>query len=213
MQSHLDQNSNSLVERKGSARRQTNETDIAVNLLLEGSGKYEVDTGIGFFDHMLSQLSRHSLIDLQIKAKGDIHIDFHHTVEDCGYAIGSALAEALGDRAGIERFGHAYSPMDETLTRVALDLSGRPYLVWKVNFPTAKLGDFDTELFKEFYQALSLGLGANIHVETLYGGNSHHIAESGFKAFARALKAATMLDPRQIGLTPSTKGSLKGAKA
>ncbi|MFK7867187.1 MAG: imidazoleglycerol-phosphate dehydratase HisB [Alphaproteobacteria bacterium] len=200
-------------QRIGTATRNTKETQIAIKANLDGTGQYDIDTSIGFFDHMLSQLSKHSLIDLNIKAKGDTHIDFHHLVEDCGYALGLAFAEALGEKAGIERFGHAFSPMDETLTRVALDLSGRPYLVYHVTYPTQKLGVFDTELFKEFYQALALGIGANIHIETLYGGNSHHIAESGFKALARALKHATRIDPQAAGQLPSTKGSLKGAKA
>ena len=199
--------------RQASVERNTKETQITLSINLDGKGEYDIATGIGFFDHMLSQLAKHGLLNLNLKATGDIHIDFHHLVEDTGYALGCAMAEALGDKAGIERFGHAFSPMDETLTRVAVDLSGRPYLVYHVNFPTQKLGDFDTELFKEFYQALCLGLGANIHVETLYGGNSHHIAESGFKALARALKMGFALNPRQAGILPSTKGSLKGASA
>ncbi len=202
-----------MSKRYGTSIRKTQETDILVKLCLDGTGDYQVNTGIGFFDHMLCQLSKHSLIDLEIKAKGDIHIDYHHTVEDCGYAIGSALSEALGDKKGIERFGHAFAPMDETLTRVAIDISGRPFLVWKVVFPSPKLGEFDTELFKEFYQALAMGLGANLHIETLYGQNSHHIAESGFKALARSLKAAIRIDEQQRHLIPSTKGSLKGVQS
>ena len=200
-----------MTERTATVTRTTKETKINLTLSIDGTGVYKVDTGVGFFDHMLEQLSKHSLIDLELEAKGDTYIDDHHLVEDCGYAIGSALQQALGDRMGIERFGHAYSPMDETLTRVAVDISGRPYLVYQVDYPTPKLGTFDTELFKEFYQALTLGLGANIHVTTLYGGNSHHIAESGFKALAGAFKRALMLDPRRAGQVPSTKGVLKGA--
>ena len=196
--------------RKASVERNTKETRIAASVDLDGTGTYSVSTGIGFLDHMMEQLSKHSLVDLELNAEGDTHIDFHHTVEDCGYAIGSAIAEALGERRGIERFGHAMSPMDDTLTRVAVDLSGRPYLVWRVTFTRPKLGDFDTELFKEWYQAFALALGANIHVETLYGENNHHIAESGFKALARAIRAATTIDPRKADQVPSTKGSLGG---
>ena len=196
------------MQRQAKSVRKTFETDITAQVNLDGRGVYDIDTGIGFFDHMLCQLSRHSLIDITLKAKGDLHIDSHHTVEDCGYTLGDALNQALGERAAITRFGHAYTPMDDSLTRAAIDLSGRPYLVWKVTFPTAKIGDFDTELFKEFYQALSQALGANVHIETLYGQNAHHIAESGFKALARALKMAVAIDPLQAGVAPSTKGSL-----
>ena len=196
------------MQRQAKSVRKTFETDITAQVNLDGRGVYDIDTGIGFFDHMLCQLSRHSLIDITLKAKGDLHIDGHHTVEDCGYTIGDALNQALGERAAITRFGHAYTSMDDSLTRAAIDLSGRPYLVWKVTFPTPKVGDFDTELFKEFYQALSQALGANVHIETLYGQNAHHIAESGFKALARALKMAVAIDPLQAGVAPSTKGSL-----
>lgn len=197
--------------RQGSAIRTTHETKISAKVTLEGSGNYQIDTGIGFFDHMLSQLSRHSLVDIALQAQGDLHIDYHHTVEDCGYVLGRALNEALGPKLAINRFGHAYAPMDETLTRVVIDLSGRPYLIYDCQFHSEKIGQFDTELLKEFYQALALSLGANIHVTTLYGANAHHIAESGFKALAKALKMAIALDPAAALTPPSTKGSLQGA--
>lgn len=188
--------------------RKTKETDISVTVNLDGTGKSDIDTGIGFFDHMLDSLSRHSLIDLTVRCKGDLHIDFHHSVEDTGIVIGQAIARALGDFGGITRFGHAYIPMDETLTRCAIDLSNRPYLIWKVAFKTPKIGEFDTELFKEFHHAFAMNLGACVHLETLYGDNSHHIAESGFKALARALRTAVELDPKTHGHAPSTKGVL-----
>lgn len=197
--------------RTAKVERNTKETRISAALRLEGSGEYDVKTGIGFLDHMLEQLSRHSLADLTVRAEGDTHIDFHHTTEDSGYVIGEAVSQALGDRKGINRYGHAYIPMDETLTRVAIDLSNRPYLVWKVGFTKPKLGDFDTELFKEWFQAFAQSAGATLHVENLYGENNHHIAESCFKGLARALKEATALDPRQSGQMPSTKGTLGGS--
>ncbi|MEQ8442223.1 MAG: imidazoleglycerol-phosphate dehydratase HisB [Alphaproteobacteria bacterium] len=198
--------------RQASVERNTKETQIAGTVGLDGTGVYDVATGIGFLDHMLEQLSKHSLIDLTLKASGDLHIDFHHTTEDSGYVIGAAVAQALGDRKGIERYGHAYAPMDETLSRVALDFSGRPYLIWKVNFTKPKLGDFDTELFKEWFAAFAQAAGVTLHVETLYGENNHHIAESCYKGLARALKAAIAIDPRKADQVPSTKGSLAGVK-
>jgi imidazoleglycerol-phosphate dehydratase len=194
--------------RSASVQRNTTETQIAVTIDLDGTGKYSVETGIGFLDHMLEQLSRHSLMDLTVKAKGDLHIDFHHTTEDTGIAIGEAFAKALGDRKGINRYGHMYIPMDETLTRVALDLSNRPYLVWKVDFSRDKLGEMDTELFKEWFQAFAQAAGCTLHIETLYGTNNHHIVETCFKGLARALKVAISADPRQSGVVPSTKGVL-----
>lgn len=197
--------------RRASLRRATNETRIEVSVDLDGTGRYSVSTGIGFLDHMLEQLSRHSLIDLTVKAEGDLHIDFHHTTEDTGIAIGTAVAQALGERRGIRRYGDALVPMDETLTRVALDLSNRPYLVWKVAFTRDKLGAMDTELFREWFQAFAQAAGATLHVETLYGENNHHIVESCFKALARALRAATEIDPRKADAVPSTKGVLGGS--
>ena len=194
--------------RSASVTRNTTETRISVSLDLDGTGKYSVSTGIGFLDHMLEQLSRHSLIDLNVKAEGDLHIDFHHTTEDTGIAIGEAFNKALGDRKGINRYGHMYIPMDETLTRVALDLSNRPYLIWKVDFTREKLGEMDTELFKEWFQAFAQAAGCTLHVETLYGINSHHIVETCFKGLARALKIAIAHDPRQSDVVPSTKGVL-----
>ena len=197
--------------RTASVERNTKETRIAATLDIDGGGVYDVKTGIGFLDHMLEQLSRHSLMDLSLKAEGDLHIDFHHTTEDSGYVVGEAVSKALGDRKGIQRYGHAYIPMDETLTRVAIDLSNRPYLVWKVNFTKPKLGDFDTELFKEWFAAFAQSAGATLHVENLYGENNHHIAESCFKGLARALKVATAIDERQSDAVPSTKGVLGGS--
>lgn len=190
--------------------RKTNETDINVSVMLDGSGRFKVSTGVGFFDHMLEQLSRHSLIDLTVEAKGDLHIDDHHTVEDTGIAIGQAIAKALGDRRGIMRYASLDLAMDETLTRAALDVSGRPYLVWNVQFPTPKIGTFDTELVREFFQALVQNAGITLHVTNHYGANSHHIAETCFKAVARALRAAIEADPRQPDAIPSTKGTLNG---
>ena len=191
--------------------RTTSETDISVTLDLDGTGRAEVATGIGFLDHMLEQLARHSLCDISLAAKGDLHIDFHHTTEDTGYVIGEAVAKALGDRAGIQRYGSAMIPMDETLTRVSLDASNRPYLVWKVNFSRPKLGEMDTELFKEWFQAFAQSAGVTLHVENLYGENNHHIVESCFKGLARALRQAVEIDPRRAGAVPSTKGTLSGS--
>lgn len=192
--------------REGRTQRTTKETEIEVWLDLDGTGNYDVETGIGFLDHMLEQLSRHSLMDLKVRAKGDLHIDFHHTTEDCGIAIGKAFSKALGDMKGIKRYASAHIPMDETLTRVSLDISNRPYLIWKVNFTRDKLGDMDTELFKEWFQAFAQGAGITLHVENLYGENNHHIVESSFKALARALRDAVEIDPRKADAVPSTKG-------
>ena len=194
--------------RTATVTRTTRETDIAVTVDLDGTGKSDIETGVGFFDHMLDQLSRHSLIDLTVKAEGDLHIDFHHTVEDTGIVIGQAIKKALGDFAGINRFGHAYIPMDETLSRASIDLCKRPYLIWKVDFLRDKIGEMDTELFKEFFHALAGNGGMCLHVENLYGENNHHIAESCFKATARALRMAVAPDPRLQGKPASTKGSL-----
>ena len=194
--------------RKASVERNTKETRIAASLDLDGRGRYDVATGVGFLDHMLEQLSRHSLIDIALKAEGDLHIDDHHTTEDSGIVLGQALSQALGERKGIRRYGEALIPMDETLTRVALDASNRPYLIWKVAIPRDKLGTMDTELFKEWFQAFAQHGGLALHVETLYGENSHHIVESCFKGLARALRQAIEIDPRQAEAVPSTKGSL-----
>ena len=194
--------------RRATVQRVTAETRISATVDLDGTGKYEVSTGIGFLDHMLEQLSRHSLIDLNVKAEGDLHIDYHHTTEDTGIVIGEAVAKALGDRRGINRYGHMYIPMDETLTRVALDLSNWPYLIWKVEFTRDKLGEMDTELFKEWFQAFAQAAGCTLHVENLYGLNNHHIVETCFKGIARALKIAIAADPRQSNVVPSTKGML-----
>ena len=188
--------------------RNTKETQITVRVDLDGSGVADVETGVGFFDHMLDSFARHSGIDLYVRTKGDLHIDFHHTVEDTGIVIGQAIHKALDGFKGIRRFGHAYIPMDETLTRCAVDLSNRAYLVWKVAFKTPKIGEFDTELFKEFHHAFAMNVGACVHLETLYGENSHHVAESGFKALARALRTAIEIDPKTHGHAPSTKGVL-----
>lgn len=194
--------------RQGSIDRKTSETQISASVNLDGSGIYQVETGIGFLDHMLEQLSRHSLIDITLKAKGDLHVDFHHTTEDSGIVLGQAVAQALGDRRGIRRYGDALVPMDETLTRVALDISNRPYLIWKVDFGRDKLGDMDTELFREWFQAFAQQAGITLHVENLYGDNNHHIVESCYKALARALRTAVEIDPRKADAVPSTKGSL-----
>lgn len=196
--------------RTASVTRKTNETAIEVKLNLDGSGIYDIKTGVGFFDHMLEQLSRHSLMDLTVSCKGDLHIDAHHTVEDIGIAIGSALKQALGDMVGITRYAHSYIPMDETLTRASLDISGRPFLVWKIVFSQDRLGEMDTELFQEFYRAFAFGAGMTLHMENLYGENNHHIAESSFKALARAIKQAVAIDPRKADSIPSTKGKLGG---
>ncbi len=196
--------------RKAQIARKTKETAIEVRVDLDGTGVSNISTGVGFFDHMLEQIARHSLIDIDIMAKGDLHIDPHHTVEDTGIALGQAIRQALGDARGITRFADALQPMDETLTRVAIDLSGRPYLVFRTVFTRPKIGEFDTELVREFFQALATHVGMNLHIETLYGENSHHIAESAFKGVARALRAAVAVDPRRSGEIPSTKGSLTG---
>ena len=194
--------------RQASVARSTNETRISASVDLDGTGAYDIATGIGFLDHMLEQLSRHSLIDITLKAEGDLHIDFHHTTEDSGIALGQAVAQALGERKGIRRFGSALSPMDETLTRVSLDASNRPYLVWKVNLTRDKLGEMDIELFKEWFQAFAQHAGLTLHIENLYGENTHHIVESCYKGLARALRQAIEIDPRKSGAVPSTKGSL-----
>ena len=194
--------------RQASVERNTSETRITATVNLDGSGIYDIETGIGFLDHMLEQLSRHSLIDITLKAEGDLHIDFHHTTEDSGIALGQAFAQALGERKGITRFAEAHIPMDETLTRVALDLSNRPYLIWKVAFTRDKLGEIDTELFKEWFQAFAQHGGVTLHVENLYGTNSHHIVESCYKGLAQALRRAIEIDPRKAEAVPSTKGTL-----
>lgn len=196
--------------RKAKIARKTTETRIEVSVDLDGQGSYEVATGVGFFDHMLEQLARHSLIDVTVHAEGDLHIDDHHTVEDTGIALGQAIAQALGERRGIRRYASLDLAMDETLTRAAVDVSGRPFLVWNVDFTAPKIGTFDTELVREFFQALSQHAGITLHVERLHGANSHHIAETCFKAVARVLRTAMEADPRQEGVVPSTKGSLKG---
>lgn len=188
--------------------RKTNETDITVSVNLDGTGRHDIATGIGFLDHMLDQLSRHSLIDIAINAKGDLHIDFHHTAEDVGIALGEAVKAALGDKKGIRRYASADLPMDGSLTRVALDVSGRPFLVWKVEFTRDKVGEMDTELFREWFQAFAMNAGITLHVENLYGDNNHHIAESAFKALAKALRSAVEIDPRAKDAIPSTKGTL-----
>lgn len=197
--------------RKARVERNTKETQIQVEVNLDGTGSYDVSTGIGFLDHMLEQLSRHSLMDLTVRAKGDLHIDFHHTTEDSGYAVGEAITKALGDRKGIMRYGHAVIPLDEALTRVVIDCSNRPMLVWKVDFTRPKLGDMDTELFKEWFQAFAQSAGLTLHVESLYGENNHHIVETCYKALARALRQAVTMDPRQADAVPSTKGVLGGS--
>ncbi len=197
-----------MAARQGRVERSTKETKIVASVNLDGTGKYAVKTGIGFLDHMLEQLSRHSLIDLEVEAKGDLHIDFHHTTEDTGIVIGQAVAKALGDRLGIRRYADALIPMDETLTRVAMDVSNRPYLIWRVNFTKPKLGEMDTELFKEWFQAFAQAAGITLHVENLYGENNHHIVESCYKGLARALRHAIEIDPRQAGTVSSTKGVL-----
>jgi imidazoleglycerol-phosphate dehydratase len=194
--------------RRATITRRTKETAITASVDLDGTGTYEIATGVGFLDHMIEQLARHSLIDITLKAKGDLHIDQHHTTEDSGIVLGQAVARALGDKKGIARYGAAYLPMDETLTRVALDVSGRPFLVWKVEFTRSKIGDMDTELFREWFQAFAQHAGLTLHVETLYGENSHHIAETCYKALARALRQAIAIDGRQQGRVPSTKGQL-----
>lgn len=194
--------------RSGEVKRRTNETDIAVALVLDGTGEAEISSGVGFFDHMLDLFARHSLIDLKVAVTGDTHIDDHHSVEDTGIALGEALRQALGDKKGIRRYADIHLPMDETLTRVAVDVSGRPFLVFRTRFEAQKIGTFDTELVREFFQAFAMNAGITLHVETLYGDNAHHIAESCFKGLARALRHALEVDPREGGRVPSTKGAL-----
>jgi imidazoleglycerol-phosphate dehydratase len=194
--------------RTATVSRHTSETRIEVEVNLDGTGTYAIETGVGFFDHMLEQLARHSLIDIRLKCEGDLHIDQHHTVEDSALALGEAVAKALGDKRGIRRYADAHSPMDETLTRVAVDISGRPWLVWKTAFTQTRLGEMDTELFQHFFHSFAQTAGLTLHVETLYGENNHHIAESAFKGLARALREAAEIDPRKAGVIPSTKGVL-----
>ncbi|MQW85671.1 imidazoleglycerol-phosphate dehydratase HisB [Sinorhizobium saheli] len=194
--------------RTGQVSRKTNETAVSVSVNIDGTGASKISTGVGFFDHMLDQLSRHSLIDMDIKAEGDLHVDDHHTVEDTGIAIGQAIARALGDRRGITRYASIDLAMDETMTRAAVDVSGRPFLVWNVAFTSPKIGTFDTELVREFFQALAQHAGITLHVQNIYGANNHHIAETCFKSVARVLRTATEIDPRQAGRVPSTKGTL-----
>ena len=194
--------------RTGQIKRATKETEIALELNLDGTGKISIDTGIGCFDQMLESFAKHGGLDLTVKAKGDLHVDMHHTVEDVGIAMGAAVKQALGELKGIRRFGHAYIPMDETLSRAAIDLSNRPYLIWKVQFVRPKLGEMDTELFKEWFQAFAMNSGACVHVENLYGDNTHHIVESCYKALARALRSAVEIDEKAGGAAPSTKGVL-----
>jgi imidazoleglycerol-phosphate dehydratase len=198
------------VTRTATIERKTKETSIKATVNLDGTGAYRIATGIGFLDHMLEQLARHGLIDIDLEAKGDLHIDFHHTVEDCGIVLGQAVAKALGDKAGITRYASVDLPMDEALTRVAIDVSGRPYLVWRVEFSRPKLGEMDTELFREWFQAFAQNAGITLHIENVYGENNHHIAETCYKGLARALRAAVASDARQAGRVPSTKGSLSG---
>jgi len=198
------------LTRQATIERQTKETSIRAHVDLDGTGKAEIATGIGFLDHMLEQLARHSLIDIKLEAKGDLHIDFHHTAEDSGIVLGQALAKALGDKTGITRYADVHLAMDETLTRVAIDVSGRPYLVWHVTFSRPKIGEMDTELFREWFQAFAQNAGITLHVACLYGENNHHIAETCYKGLARALKDAVAIDPRQAGRVPSTKGTLAG---
>ncbi|MGE3712779.1 MAG: imidazoleglycerol-phosphate dehydratase HisB [Hyphomicrobiaceae bacterium] len=196
------------MKRQATIERKTKETEIKASVNLDGSGAFDIRTGIGFLDHMLEQLARHSLIDITLHAKGDLHIDYHHTTEDCGIVLGQAVAKALGDKQGITRYADVHLPMDETMTRVAIDVSGRPYLVWQVEFTRPKLGEMDTELFREWFQAFAQNAGITLHVATLYGENNHHIAETCYKGLARALRQAVGIDERQAGRVPSTKGSL-----
>jgi imidazoleglycerol-phosphate dehydratase len=196
--------------RIASLKRKTGETDVEVSIALDGDGTSSIATGVGFLDHMLTLFARHALIGLQVKAEGDLHVDMHHTVEDVGITIGQAVSRALAERRGIRRYGSACIPMDEALTRVALDLSGRPHLVWKVAFSRPRIGDFDVELLREWFQAFVLNAGVTMHVETFHGDNNHHIAESCYKALAHALRQAVEVDPRQQARIPSTKGSLQG---
>ncbi|AHB47270.1 imidazoleglycerol-phosphate dehydratase [Hyphomicrobium nitrativorans NL23] len=196
------------MKRQATITRRTKETQISATVDLDGTGSYEISTGVGFLDHMLEQLARHALIDIKLEAKGDLHIDFHHTTEDTGIVLGQAVAKALGDKQGITRYADVHLAMDEALTRVAIDVSGRPFLVWQVNFSQPKVGEMDTELFREWFQAFAQNAGITLHVATLYGDNNHHIAETCFKGLARALRAAITADPRQAGRVPSTKGML-----
>lgn len=196
------------MSRTASVSRKTNETSVSVTVDIDGTGASTISTGVGFFDHMLEQLSRHSLIDMQIRTEGDRHVDDHHTVEDTGIAIGQAIAKALGDRRGITRYASLDLAMDETMTRAAVDVSGRPFLVWNVDFSAPKIGAFDTELVREFFQALAQHAGITLHIQNIYGANNHHISETCFKAVARVLRSATEIDPRQAGRVPSTKGTL-----
>jgi imidazoleglycerol-phosphate dehydratase len=208
MLADMQKRSKAADSRVATINRKTKETKICATVDLDGTGAYDVSTGVGFLDHMIEQLARHSLIDITLKVEGDLHIDQHHTTEDSGITLGQAVAEALGDKAGINRYGASYLPMDETLTRVALDVSGRAYLVWKVAFMRSKIGEMDTELFREWFQAFAQNAGITLHVENLYGENSHHVAETCYKALARALRQAIAIDPRQSGRVPSTKGQL-----
>jgi imidazoleglycerol-phosphate dehydratase len=196
------------VKRQATIARRTKETQITATVDLDGTGASDITTGIGFLDHMLEQLARHGLIDIKLEAKGDLHIDFHHTAEDVGIVLGQAVAKALGDKQGITRYADVHLPMDEALTRVAIDVSGRPYLIWKVAFSQPKIGEIDTELFREWFQAFAQNAGITLHVENLYGENNHHIAETCYKGLARALREAIALDPKQVGRIPSTKGML-----
>lgn len=196
--------------RTASINRNTKETEIAVEVNLDGTGQYDISTGIGFLDHMIEQFSRHSMIDISCRIKGDLHVDQHHTAEDSAIAIGQAILKALGDKGGIMRYGSAYSPMDETLSRVALDISGRPYFVWKAAFTQERLGEMDTELFEHWFHSIADAVGLTLHIELLYGKNNHHIAESIYKGFARAMRQAVEIDPRKGGAIPSTKGILGG---
>ena len=197
--------------RKSTIKRKTKETTIEVEIQLDGSGKSEISTGIGFLDHMLDQLSKHSLIDIKLRAKGDLHVDYHHTTEDSAIALGEAFDKALGDKKGITRFGQALSAMDETLSRIVVDCSNRPYLAWRVKIPKPKVGEMDTELFKEWFQAFSQTAGITLHIENLYGENSHHIVESCFKGLARSLREAIRIDDKRANEIPSTKGTLRGS--
>ena len=197
--------------RTHSIKRKTKETEIETTVLIDGSGKSKINTGIGFLDHMIDQLSKHSMMDIMLEVKGDLHVDYHHTTEDSAIALGEAFNKALGDRIGIVRFGQALSVMDETLSRIVLDCSNRPYLIWNVQFPTSKVGEMDTELFKEWFQAFSQNSGITLHIENLYGTNSHHIVESCFKGLARALREAISFDTKRKGEIPSTKGTLGGS--
>jgi imidazoleglycerol-phosphate dehydratase len=196
--------------RTATISRKTTETEVSATVNLDGTGTYAIKTGVGFFDHMMEQLARHSLIDIKLEAKGDLHIDDHHTVEDCGIALGQAISQALGDRKGIRRYASCDLPMDETLTRVAIDVSGRPFLVFNCDYPRNKIGEFDTELVREWFQAFAMNAGITLHLENVYGSNAHHIAESSFKALARSLRDALEIDPRQADRIPSTKGTLAG---